>query len=112
MKKLIIASALLALSALPVLAKPNDPYSSDWNYGEHEPERRVRHAQEDEILSDCVNTNKNLYCADEYEGGGIMEINDTVLYERCSALGCIEVEGELFIRSESGRLIQVNPGNE
>jgi hypothetical protein len=107
MKKLIIASALLSIIALPVLAQSSD----NWDYGEYGPEKRESHAQDDEILSNCVNTNKNLYCADEYEGGGVMEINDNQLYQNCNQLGCVQVENERFIRSESGRLIQVNPTN-
>lgn len=106
MKKLTLTIALLSLVALPALAQSSD----NWDKGEHEPEKRERHAQNDEMLSNCVNTNKDLYCADEYEGGGIMEINDNqLLYQSCNQLGCVQVENERFIRSENDRLIQVNP---
>lgn len=108
MKKLIIASTLLSLVALPVLAQsPNS-----WNYGEYEPERRERHAQGGEILNNCVNTNKDLYCAETDNGTGIWQINDNQLYQNCDDLGCVQVEGESFIRSENGELIQVNPQKE
>ena len=104
MKKLIMASALLALSAFPVLAQSDDPY-----YG---PERREQHAQDDEILSNCVNTNRNLYCAETDDGAGIWQINDEGFYHNCRFFGCFQVGNERFIRSENGELIQVNPGNE
>jgi hypothetical protein len=107
MKKLIIVSTIL-LTSLPAIAQSSD----NWNYGEYGPEKRERHAQDDEILSNCVNTNKNLYCAESDDGAGIWQINDNQLYNNCPSVGCNRVGTDFYIYSENGELIQVNPNQQ
>jgi len=102
MKKLIIASALLSIIALPAIAD-GPGYTNGETLFDPEPRTNCFEVEK--------NNSKYRFCAYDQEEKAIYEVNDDELDNDCDESFGFLVDGECFVRNRDGRLFKINRTN-